>query len=133
MKQHTDALGSIGKENIMKKYLIMTLIMLLIVGTFCSCGENGDGEAGDRGNVQTNDTGDGGMDMDDSLDRDESQDIDVDDEADDRLKTRNSNAGNAMENGMDDMGNAIGNGMNDVGNAVDDMLTDGNNNNRTNK
>ncbi len=117
----------------MKKYLIMTLIMLLVVGTFCSCGENGDGEAGDRGNVQTNDTSDGGMDTDDSLDRDESQDIPADDGTDDSLETRNGNAGGAIENGMDDMGNDIGNGMDDAGNAVDDMLTDGNNNNRARK
>lgn len=117
----------------MKKYLIMTLIMLLVVGTFCSCGENGDGEAGDRGNVQTNDTGDGGMDRDDSLDREESKDNTADSSTDDRLKTRNGTIGNDIENGMDDMGNAIGNGINDVGNAVDDMFTDGNNNNGARK
>lgn len=114
----------------MKKYLIMTLVTLLVISTFCSCGEKGDGEAGDRGNVQTNDIGDGGKDTNDELDRGESKDNITDNGTDDRLKTRKGTVGNDIKNGIDDMGNAIGNGINDVGNTVDDMLTDGNKNKR---
>ena len=89
----------------MKKLLMVLAAMLLMATVMCSCGANGDGEAGDRGNVQTDDVGDGGNDTNDNITGDVEKGMD--------------DAGNAVKDGVDSAGNAIKDGVD----AVDDALT----------
>jgi len=89
----------------MKKLLAILTAMLLMVTVMCSCGANGDGEAGDRGNIQTDDVGDGGNDTDDGM-------------AGDRNNAKDD-AGQDIKDGIDNAGDAVKDGVD----AVDDALT----------
>ena len=91
----------------MKKFLLLSLTLVLVVAMFCSCGcSMSDGEAGDKGNVQTNDVGDGGKKTEAPMD--------------------------ALEDGVNSAGNAVEDGINAVEDTMDDALSDSTDNN-TNK
>ena len=83
----------------MKKFLCLTLTLILMLTMFCSCGcSMSDGEAGDSGNVQTNDVGDGGKKTDAPMD--------------------------ALEDGVNSAGDAVEDGIDAVEDTVDDALGD---------
>ncbi len=97
----------------MKKILAVTLIFVLTMTMLCFVGcSMSDGEAGDKGNVQTDDIGDGGNNTDNDVLKDLDEDMDEDMDS----------AGNAVRDTVDDAGNAIRDGVNDVGNAIDGTM-----------
>ena len=70
----------------MKKILTLFLTLTFIITSFCSCGcSMDDGEAGDKGNIQTDDVGDGGNDTDDAIKDKEDKTEDEKDNKDDSV------------------------------------------------
>ena len=100
----------------MKKFLSLILVLTLIAVMLCSCGENmSDGEAGDKGNIQTDDIGDGGTDT-DSIIKDK-EDSKVKDE-------EKASVSDDLKDGVDSAGRAVKDGINAVENGFDDGVTD---------
>ena len=92
----------------MKKFLTLILSLALITVSLCSCGAMGDGEAGDKGNIQTDDVGDGGNKTDGIIE-----------DKEDKKDNKNNSVTEDLKDGVDSTGRAIKDGIN----AVDDTFS----------
>jgi len=89
----------------MKKIVTLLLVFCLMTVVLCSCGPFGDGEAGDKGNIQTNDAGDGGNAADSPMG-------DIEEDAE--------NTKDKIDEGMDNIKEDVKNGME----KADDILVE---------
>lgn len=99
----------------MKKLLTLFLSLTLIITTFCSCGcSMDDGEAGDKGNIQTDDVGDGGTKTDGMVEDKDDKNTDKKDSVTDDLKDGVDSTGRAIKDGINAIDDTMDGAMNDM-------------------